>query len=107
LPRLLVARFDRAGILFTLAFGGFPPGSPRAGLRGWPRDEADRECERNILAQARIRPDALLPALRKLRRIRPATGILEAFEKLPLALPDFATAHTRLAVFHDVEETLA
>jgi len=106
-PGLLVAKFDRTGIVFALASGGVPPGSLHAGLRGWPRDEADRERERKILAQARIRPDALLPALRKLRRIRPTTGTIEALEKLPLALPDFATAHIRLAAFHGVEETLA
>jgi len=106
-PGLLEARFDRAGIVFTLASGGFPPGSLRAGLRGWPRDEADRERERAVLAQVRIRPDALLPALRKLRWIRPNTGTLEAVEKIRLALPDLATAHARLAAFHGVEETLA
>lgn len=106
-PETLVARFERAGLTFVLAAGGFPPGSARAGLRGFPQSDAERAREIAAARAATIRPDGILPALRKLRWIRPATGTLDAFDRLPLALPTFATAHGRLAAFQGAEDRLA
>lgn len=104
-PGLLEARFSTGALTFNLAIGGFPPGSVRSGLPGWHRTAEARARYDAALKAAHIRPDGLLPALRRLRRISDG-GILEPRETLLLALPSFATAHARIAAFHGAEARL-
>jgi hypothetical protein len=96
-PDHLRASFSARALTFSFVVsspvGLLPSGSPAR-----PRHHV-------ALKAVRLRPDGLLPVIRRLRRIR-HDGFLVPVEALDLALPTFASAHARIAALRDAEARL-